>query len=311
MPTQPPRPYAPTRWPARTGVARGRPFWGRATSKHRTVRKTAESMVGMTPVRRTDEQSVSSLPAPSLEPYSASQIEFAAAAWPMRAAEELRSALIYRALARASVDCGLAAAWVARIKGTVKDEIGHARLAVEVGERLGAARPKYDSSPVRRRLAGLPDLHQRALALLLVEVAMGETISMALFRAGRRDAIEPLTRAALHRIVGDEVQHQRLGWSMLTDWWPRLTDDRRQAMQDEARRGLAAMEQQIAVPALRRLESNEPFDPAWAALGVLAPEARVEAFYDAVERMVVPRLTRLGLDGGGAWRGRYRDPNSV
>jgi hypothetical protein len=249
---------------------------------------------------------VPSLPAPNLEPYSAAQINFAAAAWPMRAAEELRSALIYRALARASLGCDVSATWVTRIKGVVADEIGHARLAVEVGERLGAARPRYDSSPVRRRLAGLPDLQQRALALLLVEVAMGETISTALFRAGCRAAIEPLTRVALHGIVGDEVQHQRLGWSMLTDWWPRLTDDRRQAMQDEAGRGFAAMEQQIAVPALRRLESNEAFDPAYGALGVLAPVARVDAFYAAVERMVVPRLTRLGLDGAEAWRQRYR-----
>jgi hypothetical protein len=38
-------------------------------------------------------------------------------------------------------------------------------------------------------------------------------------------------------------------------------------------------EQQIAVPVRRCLEAGTPFDPACAALGVLAPEARVEAFY--------------------------------
>jgi hypothetical protein len=42
------------------------------------------------------------LPEPALEPFTAAQRAFAAAAWPMRAAEELRSALIYRALAAAS-----------------------------------------------------------------------------------------------------------------------------------------------------------------------------------------------------------------
>jgi hypothetical protein len=60
------------------------------------------------------------------------------------------------------------------------------------------------------------------------------------------------------------------------------------------------------VPALRWLEEGRPFDPAYAALGVLHPEARVEAFYTAVERLVVPRLTRLGLDGARAWSERYR-----
>jgi hypothetical protein len=33
---------------------------------------------------------------------------------------------------------------------------------------------------------------------------------------------------------------------------------------------------------------------------------RVETFYAAVERLVVPRLTRLGLDGRRAWNDRYR-----
>src|SRR3954466_16078942 len=54
-------------------------------------------------------------------------------------------------------------------------------------------------------------------------------------------------------------------------------------LQEEARRAFGAMEQQIAAPALRRLEANAPFEPAHAALGVLAPEARVEAFYATVE----------------------------
>jgi len=65
------------------------------------------------------------------------------------------------------------------------------------------------------------------------------------------------------------------------------------------------MEQQIAAPALRRLEGNVPFEPAYAALGVFAPEARLEAFYAAAEQLVLPRLTRIGLDGGNAWRDRY------
>ena len=62
----------------------------------------------------------------------------------------------------------------------------------------------------------------------------------------------------------------------------------------------------MALPALRRLEAGEPFDPAFAALGVLAPDARVDAFYAAVEHLVVPRLTALGLDGARAWSERYR-----
>jgi hypothetical protein len=192
------------------------------------------------------------------------------------------------------------------IPSDTHDEIAHARLCAAVGARLGADRPPYDARRVRARLAPLADPLLRACALVLVEVAMGETVSMAMFRAGRRAAVEPLTRAALERILADEVRHQRLGWSALAAWWPALQDVTREALQDEARAGLGGMEQTIAAPALLRLDAGAPFEPAYAALGVLEPEARVEAFHVAVERLVVPRLTRIGLDGERAWRDRYR-----
>ena len=225
----------------------------------------------------------------------------------MRAAEELRSALIFRALARAARDAGMVEPWPTRFHATVRDELRHARLCASVGARLGAAAPTYDARPVRARLARLPDPRLRAAALLLVEVAMGETISMYLFRAGRRATIEPLARAALGAILGDEVRHQRLGWTGFAALWATLTPPLREAVQREAARGLAACEQQTALPAMRWLRKKLPFDPAFAALGVLNPEARVEAFYLAVERLVVPRLTRAGLDGPLAWKNRYRD----
>jgi hypothetical protein len=248
------------------------------------------------------------LPTPVLAPYTHAQVRFAGAAWPMRAAEELRSAQIFRALARAASVAGMPEPWPARFAATVRDEVRHARLCVTVGKQLGAAKPQYDIRPVRTRLSGLPDPLMRAAALLLVEVAMGETISMYLFRAGRRSAVEPLTRAALGAIVSDEVRHQRLGWTGFAFLWPMLTEPLRAAARREAAHGLAACERQIARPAMRWLQRRQPFDPAYAALGVLNPEARVEAFYWAVERLVLPRLTRLGIDGPLAWQNRYRSP---
>jgi hypothetical protein len=115
-----------------------------------------------------------------------------------------------------------------------------------------------------------------------------------------------MTRAALTSILGDEVRHARLGWAALGALWPALDEGERRALAREAAAGLGGLERTVALPALRRLDSGEPFDPAHAALGVLAPEARVDAFYHAVERLVIPRLCALGLDGEAAWRDRYR-----
>ncbi|HEY2517312.1 MAG TPA: diiron oxygenase [Polyangiaceae bacterium] len=249
------------------------------------------------------------LPRPDLAPYAAEDVRFAIAAWPMRAAEELRSALIIRALARAARASGMPAPWPARFWSAVRDELRHSRLCAEVGARLGAARPTYDPRPVRARLTSLADPRERLAALLLVEVAMGETISMMLFAAGRRGAREPATRAALRAILRDEVRHQRLGWAALRALWPTLDDRRREALQREAARGLAGSERQVAAPAMQWLRAGKAFHPAYAALGVLHPERRIEAFYFAVERLVVPRLNALGLDGGRAWAERYRQPS--
>jgi hypothetical protein len=54
------------------------------------------------------------------------------------------------------------------------------------------------------------------------------------------------------------------------------------------------------------LQGKRAFDPAYAALGVIDPEVRIETFYWAVEQLVVPRLRKLGLDGAQAWASRYR-----
>jgi hypothetical protein len=240
------------------------------------------------------------LPAPELAVFTPAQLAFAAAAWPMRAAEELRSALIYRALARASRTA--LPAFTARFERVVREEVGHARLCAEVGARLAAPRAVYDASPVRARLAQLADPLRRTIALVASEVAIGETISMAMFRESRRGTTEPLTRAAIESILADEARHQQLGWDALAALGPS------DALQREATHALAAAEHQIALPALRFLERGEPFDPAWAALGVIHPERRVEAFYAAVEQLVLPRLRELGIDAERAWTDRYKSP---
>ena len=95
-------------------------------------------------------------------------------------------------------------------------------------------------------------------------------------------------------------------WSSLGAMWPSLDESLRDWMQAEAARGLAGCEQSTAAPAMRWLKDGRRFDPAYGALGVLDPEVRVETFYAAVERLVVPRLARLGLDGPRAWEDRYR-----
>jgi hypothetical protein len=257
-------------------------------------------------VTASNGTAVTGYPAPDIVRYPVAALRFACAAWPMRAAEELRSALIFRALYIASRKAGATGDWLGRVASGVHDELRHARLCAEVGARFGTRPPKYDANPVRSRLARLPNPLFRAASLLLVELAIGETLSTYLFRAAYRAAREPLTRAALRSILGDEVRHQRLGWDALSSLWPALPEAQRSELQRHAAKGLAGCEQQTAKPAMLWLKERRHFDPAYAELGVLHPEQRVEAFYFAVERFVVPRLGKVGLDGVRAWELRYK-----
>jgi hypothetical protein len=60
------------------------------------------------------------LPAPALEAFDDEQVRFAREAWPMRAAQELRSALIFGALARAARRAHFAEPWPSRFDGAAR-----------------------------------------------------------------------------------------------------------------------------------------------------------------------------------------------
>jgi hypothetical protein len=243
-----------------------------------------------------------SLPEPQLAGFAPAARALAVEAWTLRAEEEHRSAAIFSALGAAVVVEGFALDLVGLVSGTVVDELRHAALCGELAQRFAASTPRVRMARVKRRIESRPEPRLRALSILLIEGAVGETLSSALFNAGRHATIEPCSRAALAHIARDEARHARRFWEALATLT--LDDADLARLQEEVRQAFAHLEQGV-VPSLRRLEAGEPFDPALAQLGVLAPERRVDAFYHALEVAVRPRLLHLGLDDARAWRDRY------
>lgn len=235
--------------------------------------------------------------------YAPEQIAFAARAWTMRAEEERQSAAVFSDLLGLLADADVPLPVVRDVHAVVGDEIRHADDCARMAAALSAPAP---ASRLLPRAAPPPVTAEarRALALeiVLVEGAIGETISTALFAAGRNAAAEPRARDLLGRILRDESLHSRRFWEILDAL--RLERDTG-ALRAVASRALGLVEQLQIVPALGRLARGEPFDDAWAELGVLPPAARVDAFYGAVERRVLPALTARGLDGASAWATRY------
>jgi hypothetical protein len=243
-----------------------------------------------------------SLPPAELENFSPAARTTAARAWTMRAEEEHRSASIFAALAAAAAVEGLPLDVVGLVNITVADELRHAALCTALANDFGAPAPRAQTERVTARMKRHADGRMQALAIILVEGAIGETVSSALFNAGRHATVEPRSKTALAHIARDEARHARRFWETLSAL--PLDDGDRAALGEETRHAFGEMERSL-VPVLRRLEAGEPFDPALGALGVLDPEVRVDRFYHALESAVRPRLARLGIDGDGAWRRRY------
>jgi hypothetical protein len=250
-------------------------------------------------------------PAPDLNGFAEAAVRFAAQAWPLRAAEEDRSEGVFAALSEAATAVALPSPLVQRLTDARGDEAEHARLCTKVAQQLGAAAPRFDRGPLEPRFARVPQPLLRVLSLSAVEVAAGETVSCALFREAATRSREPLTKWALTNILRDEARHAQLGWECLAAALA-LPDAQAELepLHLELQAAFASMEQLTAVPSLRMLEAGAPFDPALEGLGVLAPQVRVEAFYDAVEKRVLPRFDALGLRGADAWAARYRGPGA-
>ena len=246
------------------------------------------------------------LPPAQLARFAKEHVEFAARAWPMKAAEELRSAAIFSELQRLSILCDLPIDVSMVLASAAQDELLHAELCLQVAGRLGAAGGVADLDTVWQRFASHPEGRERFLALLLVEVAIGETISCALFRAAARNSGEPLTRAAFSLILHDEAVHSRIGWEVLAAIRPELSTDECLLLSEELRQQFALLEQSAAVPSLLRLESGTSFPSALTELGILSPESRVNAFYDSLEKRILPKLDSLALWGTAAWEHRYK-----
>ncbi len=249
--------------------------------------------------------------APALAPpgwrrFDASDLTVAAQAWSARAVQERRSAAVFAnissGLASLPVSLGLLSA-LARI---IVDELRHADLCRCMAVELGGTVEDDDLGSAERRLRppglGAPNA---ALSLLLIEGAVGETISAAIFAATRAVTEEPRARSALSAILRDEVRHARTCWEALTALTEEMRPDLPVLGRDLSHE-LGVVEIHSVLPALKRVEADDLGKPEHAALGILPPLRRVEVFYSVWEETIIPRLQKLGIDGERIWAERYR-----
>lgn len=105
----------------------------------------------------------------------------------------------------------------------VADELVHSRMSHEVYLAAGGTLPPA----IDREQLGLartsPQLEVDILRAAVRVFCLGETVAVPLFSHLRSRCTEPVARAALDRILRDEVRHRDFGWDLL-DWLSTILD---------------------------------------------------------------------------------------
>ncbi|MCX5742393.1 MAG: ferritin-like domain-containing protein [Proteobacteria bacterium] len=137
--------------------------------------------------------------------------------WRARIAAEYTSAAITQHLVLWLIQAGAPPDLLDAGLVIVNDELAHSRLSHEVYVAAGG-----DTPPALQRDGLGLQRHDARLEIDILRIAvrvfcLGETVAVPLFRHLRAACTQPIARAALDRILRDEVRHRDFGWDLL-DW---------------------------------------------------------------------------------------------
>lgn len=143
--------------------------------------------------------------------------------WRARIAAEYTSAAITQHLVLWLIQAGAPPDLIDAGLVIVADELAHSRLSHEVYVAAGGTAPPAldrDALGLARTSARLED---DILRVAVRAFCLGETVAVPLFKHLREACTEPTAKAALDRILRDEVRHRDFGWDLL-DWLLTLDD---------------------------------------------------------------------------------------
>ncbi len=174
----------------------------------------------------------------------------------------------------------------------VDDELEHASLSHVVAKDAGCDdRPRLAQERLGLERADVT-LEVDALLVAVETFCLGETVAVPLFVAMRKDCTVASARAALDRIVVDEVRHRDFGWSCL-DWFTQaFGDDARGHVERALPAMMARLRRNYGQPGDAPSADTEGRDAAWGLL----PVARyAEILARCIERDYLPRFAALGI----------------
>jgi hypothetical protein len=139
------------------------------------------------------------------------------AEWRARIAAEYTSAAVTQHLVLWLIQAGAPVDLIEAGLVIVGDELVHSRMSHEVYAAAGGTEPPaLDREQLALARSAAP-LEHDILHVAVRVFCLGETVAVPLFSHLREACTEPVARAALDRILCDEVRHRDFGWDLL-DW---------------------------------------------------------------------------------------------
>jgi hypothetical protein len=225
----------------------------------------------------------------------AAALELVRGEWQRRVTAEYGSAAITHSLLGWLLRLGASPTLLHEGARIIDDELVHAEMAFEVLREAGGGSVELGGALGLELEPGL-SLLGNVCAQGTRVFCLGETVAVRLFKRLREGATVATARAALDRVLSDEVRHRDFGW-LLLEWlaqrpeWPQLC-------------GLI----QARLPAwLAELQHNYgsapdiPFDASLRAWGLMPHGEYRAALTETLERDYVPRFAEYGID---AWTAR-------
>ena len=234
--------------------------------------------------------------------YSPRAVEIAREGWRARALHEHQSACVFSRLLPQLIEAEASVEYKTVVLRASMDEIHHAALCLQLVRYLGGT-PEIEgdlaTEPLPEHAGRTP--RERALRNVIFASCLSETISTSLLAEERELTTEPRIHRVVEQLSADEILHAKLGWSLLGEWLPILTDDERAGLGRYLPLALGTIEQKMlnAMPLPPALP--ESLRAELAALGAVDGRDAREILYAVIEDVIVPRFEELGLPGKKSW----------
>ena len=214
--------------------------------------------------------------------------------WRARIAAEYTSAAVTQHLVLWLIQLGAPPDLIEQGLAIVTDELAHSRMSHEVYTAAGGSDPPaLDRDRLGLARTAQPLEHDILDAAVRV-FCLGETVAVPLFKHLRERCTHETARAALDRILRDEVRHRDFGWDLL-DFMLAIDDSVPARVTAALPAMIREMERRYGIANAAVAEDDGVMTDEDRAWGLAPPRDYADILARTIERDYRPRFEARGI----------------